>query len=138
MLFYKTVSVYVCLTTKRSPHKHIYETILEIKLQCLLPIRNPYLVMNPEHDLVAVPQELHQDQRLLQLHPLLGQSGQQQLPETMQLLEAASDGVRGKMADGDHLTSGVVEDDDRVGVRCHFRFERLVLLDLGLCGEVNR
>jgi hypothetical protein len=30
-----------------------------------------FLVINPEHDFIALAQELHQHKSLLQLHPLL-------------------------------------------------------------------
>lgn len=88
--------------------------------------------MNPEHDFIAVPQELHQHQRLLQLHALLCQAGQEQLPEAVQLIQAPTDGLRGEVAGGDHLRAGVVKHYDGVGVGSHLGFEGLVLLDLGL------
>lgn len=88
--------------------------------------------MDPEHDLVAVAQELHQDQSLLQLHALLGQAREQQLPQAVEFVQATADGLRSEVAGGDHLTAGVVEDHDRVGVGSHLRLEGLVLLDLSL------
>ena len=45
-----------------------------------------HLVVDPEHDLVVLAHELDQHQGLLQLHPLVGQLGEQQLPETVQLV----------------------------------------------------
>lgn len=88
--------------------------------------------MNPEHDLIAVAQELHQHERLLQLHALLGEARQQQLPQPVQLVQAPADGVRREVPRRDHVTARVVQHYDRVGVRRHFRLEGLVLLDLGL------
>lgn len=88
--------------------------------------------MNPEHDFITVPQELDEDKGLLELHALLSQSGEQQLPETVELLQTAADGVRGKVASADHLTARVVQDDDGIAVSGHLSFESLMLLDLGL------
>lgn len=88
--------------------------------------------MNPEHDFIAVSQELHQHQGLLQLHALLREPGQQQLPQAVQLVQPLADGLRGEVARRDHLAAGVVKHHDGVGVCGHFGFERLVFLDLGL------
>lgn len=88
--------------------------------------------MYPEHDFIAVPQELHKDEGLLQLHALLREAGQQQLPQAVQLVQAAADGLRGKVVGCYHLTARVVEDHNSVRMRCHLRLECLVFLDLGL------
>lgn len=50
----------------------------------------------------------------------------------MELVQTPANGLGREMTGGDHLTAGVVEDDDGVGVSGHFRFESLMLLDLGL------
>lgn len=88
--------------------------------------------MYPEHDFIAVPEELHEHEGLLQLHALLGEAREQQLPQTVQLVQATPDGLRREMPGRDHLTAGVVQDHDGVGVCRHFSFESLVLLDLSL------
>lgn len=46
------------------------------------------LVRDPEHDLIALSLELNESQRLLQLEALLRQLAEQQLPQTVQLIEA--------------------------------------------------
>ena len=43
------------------------------------------LVWDPEHDLVDLPEELDEDQGLLQPHPLLSQLTQQQSPKSTKL-----------------------------------------------------
>lgn len=95
------------------------------------------LIVYPEHDLVAVAQELHQHERLLQLHALLGEPRQQQLPQAVQLVQPPADRVRSEMARGYHVAARVVQHHDRVRVGGHFGFERLVLLDLGLVTCLN-
>lgn len=92
--------------------------------------------MNPEHDLIAVPQELHQHERLLQLHALLRQPREQQLPQAVQLGQPPPYGLGGEVPSRDHLRARVVQNDDGIRVGGYFGLESLVLLDLGL-GKCN-
>lgn len=45
-----------------------------------------YLVFDPEHDLLALTQELHKDQGLLQFQALFSQSGKQELPKFVKFI----------------------------------------------------
>jgi len=46
-----------------------------------------YPIVDPEHDLVALPHELNKLECLLQLQSLVLELGQQQLPEAVELVQ---------------------------------------------------
>jgi len=46
-----------------------------------------YPIVDPEHDLVALPHELNKLECLLQLEALVLELGEQQLPEAVELIQ---------------------------------------------------
>lgn len=92
--------------------------------------------VDPEHDLVALTQKLHEDQRLLQFDALVLEFVEQQRPQAVQLFESVLNDVGCEVALCDHLVSGLIKHHDGVRMRGDFRFERLMFLDLGL--EIGR
>ena len=90
------------------------------------------LVVDPEHDLVALPEELDEDKRLLQPHPLLCQLAEQELPQTVEFIQPLLDLDLLEVILVDHLHAGVVQDYDGVAVSSNLRLKCLMFLDLGL------
>ena len=108
-------------------HLHVLQVVPE-----LLRRDEGLFIVDPEHHLIALPEELDEDKCLLQTHSLLRELAQEQFPEAVQFVKALADAHLLEVFLSDHLHPGVVEDHDGVAVCRNLSLKGLVLLDLGL------
>ena len=95
-------------------------------------VTSSYLVGDPEHDLITLPDKLDQLESLLEPQSLVLEFTQQEFPQLVQAVKDFLDGDRGIVTTVDHVIALLVQLLNGITVGSNFSFKGLVFLDLGL------